>query len=60
MERDHIPSYKALEWLFINYGVSFQGKLKSGTRYSNLSDNATSLMLPYTTHRGNRNNWTSK
>ena len=54
MERDHIPSYKALEWLFINYGVSFQGKLKSGTRYSNLSDNATSLMLPYTTHRGNR------
>lgn len=54
MERDHIPSYKALEWLFINYGISFQGKLKSGTRYSNLSDNATSLMLPYTTHRGNR------
>lgn len=54
MESDHIPSYKALEWLFINYGVSFQGKTKSKNRYSNLAENATALILPYSTHRGNR------
>lgn len=54
MESDHIPSYKALEWLFINYGVSFQGKTKNKNRYSNLADNATAVLIPYSTHRGNR------
>lgn len=54
MESDHIPSYKALEWLFTNYGVSFVGLSKADTRYANLQSNATALIIPFDTHKENR------
>lgn len=54
MESDHSPSYKALEWLFINYKVLSMVKIKSGTRHANLANNATSLLIPYATHKANR------
>ena len=50
MESDHVPSYKALEWFFVNKGVL----PKNPTKQSKLNKNATAINLPYSTHRNNR------
>lgn len=50
MESDHIPSYKALEWFFVNKGILAQNPPKQ----VKLNKNATAINLPYLTHRNNR------
>lgn len=60
IERDHIPSYKALELFFLSKNITrkdllIQKKTKKGSpRYIYLANNATSINLPYSLHRDNR------
>lgn len=50
MESDHIPSYKALEWFFVNKSILPQNPPKQ----VKLNKNATAINLSYLTHRNNR------
>lgn len=60
IERDHIPSYKALELFFLSKKITrkdllIQKKTKDDSpRYVYLANNATSINLPYDLHRNNR------
>jgi hypothetical protein len=54
VERDHIPSYKAIEFYLKQRGVSFTGLKISGNRYTNLANNETAMNLEYNLHRNNR------
>lgn len=59
-ERDHIPSYKALELFFLSKTITRKDLLlqnktdDSSPRYIYLANNATSINLPYNLHRNNR------
>lgn len=61
IERDHIPSYKALELFFLTkketqIEILKQKKTKGrySKRYVYLANNATSINLPYSLHQNNR------
>lgn len=63
IERDHIPSYKALELFFLHKNetrkyIITQKRTKkknpNSARYVYLANNATSINLPYNLHRNNR------
>lgn len=63
IERDHIPSYKALELFFLHkketrkYIITQKRTKKknpNSARYVYLANNATSINLPYNLHRNNR------
>lgn len=55
IERDHIPSYKALELHFLKkYPIDLIKQQKHQNRYYYLSSNATAISLPYKDHRNNR------
>lgn len=52
IERDHIPSYDALEKFFLLSPKINKRNLK--VRYSNLNNNATSISIPYNLHKHGR------
>lgn len=61
IERDHIPSYKALELFFLTRKetqIEILKQKKTRGRYSKryvyLANNATSINLPYSLHQNNR------
>lgn len=53
-ERDHIPSYKAIELFMIKKGVDFSGLGKSNQRFINLNSNITAINIEFELHRDNR------
>lgn len=54
VERDHIPSYKAMEIFFKDKNIDLSKMGKENKRYKNLNDNLTAINLPYNTHRAGR------
>lgn len=53
-ERDHIPSYNAIELFLKNKGIDFKNLADTDGRYVNLNNNITAFNLPYHLHRDNR------
>lgn len=54
IERDHIPSYKALELFFTKKYPNIIKEKKIKNRYANLNNNASVINLRYVLHRENR------
>lgn len=54
IERDHIPSYKALELFFLKKYPNILTEKKIKDRYANLNSNASVINLRYGLHRENR------
>ena len=54
LERDHIPSYKAIEYYLQNNNINLTSLKSLDNRYSNLANNETALNLSFNIHRNNR------